>query len=112
MNAHIIDNIALANLRPDKPVIPLSLLTYELKLSLERDVKAGTINLDKITEEALMTYVEKMIDHLEKVVLIKNRIRRNFPPFLGFGKLSTDFEFAEFSAVFKKWVDFRRISFS
>ena len=41
---------------------------------MERDVKLGTINLDKITEEALMTYVEKMIDHLEKVVLIKNRI--------------------------------------
>jgi len=74
LNAHIIDNIALANLRPDKPVIPLSLLTYELKLSLERDAKAGTINLDKITEDSLKTYVKKMIDHLEKVVLIKNRI--------------------------------------
>jgi hypothetical protein len=41
---------------------------------LERDAKAGTINLDKITEDSLKTYVKKMIEHLEKVVLIKNRI--------------------------------------
>jgi len=34
LNSHIIDSIAISNLREGKPIIPLKIIQNELKLSL------------------------------------------------------------------------------
>jgi hypothetical protein len=59
----------LANLRPNKPVIPLKIILIELKLQLERDIPADKIEgLDKIDKEKLTKYINNMTKFIESYV--------------------------------------------
>ena len=59
----------MANLRPDKPVIPLKIILIELKLQLERDIPADKIgSLDKIDKETLTKYINNMTKFIESYV--------------------------------------------
>jgi len=75
LNSHIIDSIALANLRPDKPVIPLKIIVQELKFLLERELQSGKLErIEKLDERMLTEYVNQLTKSLESYVYTKNRI--------------------------------------
>lgn len=75
LNSHIIDSIALANLRPDKPVIPLKIIVQELKLLLEKEIQSGKLErIEKLDEQLLTKYVNQLTKSLESYVYTKNRI--------------------------------------
>lgn len=75
LNSHIIDSIALANLRPDKPVIPLKIIVQELKFLLEREIQSGKLErIEKLDEQLLTKYVNQLTKSLESYVYTKNRI--------------------------------------
>ena len=75
LNSHIIDSIALANLRPDKPVIPLKIIVQELKYLLEREIESGRLErIEKLDEQLLTKYVNQLTKSLESYVYTKNRI--------------------------------------
>lgn len=74
MNSHIIDSIALSNLRPNKPVIPLKVIEVELKLSMERDIQGGRlVSVEELDETTFSDYVNELIVSLEGYVYTKNR---------------------------------------
>ena len=76
----------MANLRPDKPVIPLKIILIELKLQLERDILADKIEgLDKLDEETLTKYVNHMTKSIESYVYTKNRIDLYYKDGIGLG---------------------------
>ena len=75
LNSQTIDGIALANLRADKPVIPLKIIIIELKTRLQRDLATQEIeSLREFDEEALTKYVNELIASLSSYIYTKNRI--------------------------------------
>ena len=74
LNSHIIDGIALQNLRPDKVVIPLKRIVQELKISLLADVKEGKVKLEDFDQDSVTDYVNNFVSSLDQFVITKNRI--------------------------------------
>jgi hypothetical protein len=64
----------LANLRTDKPVVPLKIIQRELRISLSREISKGELNLLDMEEEALTKHVNDLIEQLEEYICTKNRI--------------------------------------
>lgn len=74
LNSHIIDSIAISNLREGKPIIPLKIIQNELKLSLQKQVQNGELTMQDINEEKLEKMIYELINYLEGYIYTKNRI--------------------------------------